>query len=252
MAAEFGPARGPFAGNANNSIAFAGRIALRPAPGQEIALSGYYGNYVPSFLHGNESLWSLGIDGLHNVAGFEVEYEAITTHFDGLERVADALASRLLSKEREINGAVQDNVFATHKVEFSLSSNLMARNKTGYWIEIRRPFWIKALNDTILGRGFADPKLIPTFRMEQVFFDDQLQTVEFDGGIVTGSQTRNAHINRATIGLGYRPVPEWVVTLAGEYTWTNEDSLAGLTNFLVAGDSEDNNFSLLLGAAFGF
>ena len=47
-------------------------------------------------------------------------------------------------------------------------------------------------------------------------------------------------------------VPEWVITLAGEYTWTNEDSLAGLTNFLVAGDSEDNNFSLLLGTAFGF
>jgi hypothetical protein len=252
VAAEFGPARGAFAGNANNSIAFAGRLALRPAPGQEIALSGYYGNYVPSFLHGNESLWSLGIDGLHHVAGFEIEYEAVTTHFDDLERVADALAGRLLSKEREINGAVEDSVFVTHKVEFSLSSNLMARNKTGYWIEIRHPFWIKALNDTFLGRGFADPKLIPTIRMEQVFFDDQLQTVEFDGGIVTGSQTRNAHINRATIGLGYRPVPEWVITLAGEYTWTNEDSLAGLTNFLVAGDSEDNNFSLLLGTAFGF
>lgn len=250
--AEFGPSRGPFEGNANDSIAFAGRVGLHPAPGHEFALSGYVGNYVPAFLHRDETLWAFGIDGLHYLGGFEIEYEAVTTHFDGLNRVAEAFTGRTLSREREINGTVEDGAFATYKVEFTLSSNVMARNKTGYWLEIRRPFWIEALNDTVFGRGFEDPKLIPTFRMEQVFFDNQLQKIEFDGGSLTAFKTRDAKINRATFGLGYRPVPEWVITLAGEYTWTGEDSLTGLTNFLAPGDSEDDNLSLLLGAAFGF
>lgn len=251
-AAEFGPARGPFEGNANDSIAFAGRIGLRPVPGHEIALSGYYGNYVPSFLGRNEALWSIGIDGRHRLGGLEIEYEAVSTHFSNLNRVADAFAGLMWSKEREINGAADNNVFATYKIEFTLSRNVMASNKSGYWIEIRRPFWIDTLNDTILGRGFADPEFIPVFRMEQVFFEDQLQRITFDGGSLAAFETRNAGINRATIGLGYRPTPEWVVTLAGEYTWTGEDSLAGLTNYLAAGNTENDNFSLLLGTAFGF
>jgi len=252
IAAEFGPSRGPFEGNANDSIAFAGRIGLHPAPGHEFALSGYFGNYVPSFLDRDETLWSFGIDGLHHMEGFEIEYEAVTTHFDNLDAVAEALAGRTLSMEREINGPAENGAFATHKIEFTLSRNVMARNKSGYWIEIRRPFWADFLNDTFLGRGFADPKFIPVFRMEQVFFEDQLQEIAFDGGRLTAFDTRDAEINRATIGLGYRPTPEWVITLAGEYTWTGKDSLAGLTNYLAAGDTEDDNLSLLLGTAFGF
>lgn len=250
--AEFGPSRGPFEGNANDSIAFAGRLDLRPAPGHEIALSGYAGNYVPSFLNGNETLWSFGVDGLHRAGGFEIEYEAVTTHFDNLNGVANAFADRLVSRDREINGAVEGSAFATHKIVFTLAGNVMASDKTGYWIEIRRPFWIEDLDDTFLGRTFSNPQLIPTFRMEQVFFNNQLQSIEFDAGKVTAFRTRDAHINRATLGLGFRPVPEWVFTLAGEYTWTNEDSLAGLTNYIAAGDMEDDNFSLLLGASFGF
>lgn len=252
IAAEFGPSRGPFEGNANESIAFAGRLGLRPAPGHEIAVSGYFGNYVPDFLNRNENLWSFAIDGLHHLGGFDIEYEAVTTHFENLAGVADSFSGRILNKEREINGTVEDAAFATHKIEFTLASNVMASDKSGYWVEIRRPFWPDGLNDTILGRGFSNPQLIPVFRMEQVFFNNQLQAIESEGGKITEFRTRDAHINRATLGLGFRPVPEWVFTLAGEYTWTSEDSLAGLTNYIAAGDSEDDNFSLLLGASFGF
>ena len=251
LEAEFGPSRGAFDGNANSSLALAGRVALRPAPGQEVALSGYVGNYVPSFLERDETLWSVGIDGLHHIGGFEVEYEAVRTHFDNLGAVASAFATRTLAKEREINGPAENGAFATHKIEFTLAKNVMAKNRTGYWVEIRRPFWPAALNDTVLGRGFAHPQLVPAFRMEQVFFDDQLQGIEFDGGLLSQFRTRDAHINRATLGLGYRPVPGWVVQLAGEYTWTPEDNLSGLTNFLDAGDANDT-FSLLLGLAFNF
>ena len=251
-AAEFGLVRGAFDGNSNDSLAFAGRLALRPAPGQEIAVSGYFGNYVPSFLGTDASLWSLAVDGLHHVREFEIEYQAVTTRFENLMDVADAFAGRLLFGARETSGAVEDAAFATQKIEFGLSGHAMARRKSGYWIELRRPFWPEALNDTFLGRGFNNPQLIPVLRMEQVFFDDQLQGMAFDGGKVSAFETRNARINRATIGLGYRPVPDWVLSLAGEYTWTGARSLAGLTNYLAAGEREDDNFSLLLGAAFGF
>ncbi len=249
--AEFGPARGPFDGNANNSLALTGRVALRPAPGQEFALSGYVGNYVPSFLARDETLWSIGFDGLHHLGGFEVEYEAVRTHFDNLDAVASAFARRALTKERAIEGPLEEGAFVKHEIEFTLAKNVMAKSKTGYWVEIRRPFWPEALNDTVLGRGFANPQLVPAFRMEQVFFNDQLQGIEFDGGTLTQFRTRDAHVNRATLGLGYRPVPGWVVQLAGEYTWTPEESLSGLTNFLDAGNANDT-FSLLLGLAFNF
>ncbi len=251
LEAEFGTSRGPFDGNANSSLALTGRFALRPASGHEIALSGYVGNYVPRFLGRDETVWSLGIDGLHRLGGFEVEYEAVTTRFDNLDRVAAAFASRALSKDRAIEGEETGGAFAKHEVEFTISKNVMAKRKSGYWIEIRRPFWPEALDETILGRGFENPRLIPTIRIEQVFFDDQLTSISFDGGVISALKLRDARISRTTFGFGYRPVPGWVLQIAGEYTWTNQDTLAGLTNFLDAGASDDS-FSLLLGVAFSF
>ncbi len=251
LEAEFGTARGPFDGNANGSLALAGRFALRPAAGHEIALSGYVGNYVPGFLGRDETVWSLAIDGLHRIGGFEVEYEAVTTRFDNLDRVAAAFASRALSKERALEGPVEDGAFAKHEIEFTISKNVMAKRKSGYWIEIRRPFWPKILDGTVLARGFESPQIIPTMRFEQVHFDDQLTGIEFDGGVLSELRQRDARISRATLGLGYRPVPGWVLQLAGEYSWTNQQTLAGLTNFLDAGTSDDS-FSLLVGIAFSF
>ncbi|HZD54011.1 MAG TPA: hypothetical protein VE175_13260, partial [Woeseiaceae bacterium] len=252
VAAEFGPSRGAFDGNDNDSVALAGRLALSPTPSQEVAVSGYVGNYVPSFLGRDETLWSVGLDGVHHLRGLELEYEAVMTHFDNVDLVAAAFADRTFAKEREINGQTEDGAFATQKVELTLSQNIMAKQKTGYWVELRYPFWTDTLDDTFLGRGLRDPKLIPTVRMEQVFYDDQLTGIEFDGGAVTAFGTRDAHINRATLGLGYRPTPAWALQLTGEYTWTNEDSLAGLTNFLAAEEDEDDALSVLLGVAFGF
>lgn len=252
VAAEFKPSRGAFSNNANDSVALAGRLALKPSPGQEVAVSGYIGNYVPSFLGRSENAWSLAVDGLHRLGGLELEYEAVTTRYNNVDLVAAAFADRTFAKEREINGMTEGGAFATQKVEFTLAKNAMAKQKTGYWVELRYPFWLSALDNTVLGRGFADPKLIPAIRMEQVFYDDQLTGIDFDNGIVTAFNTRDAHVNRATLGLGYRPTPAWALQLAGEYTWTNQDSLAGLTNYLAAGEGEDDVLSLLLGIAFGF
>ncbi|RME65013.1 MAG: hypothetical protein D6782_07150, partial [Alphaproteobacteria bacterium] len=121
LEAEFGPSRGPFDGNDNDSLALTGRLALKPAPAHEVALSGYVGNYVPAFLSRNETLWSVGFDGLHAIGGFEIEYEAVRTHFDNIDQVAMALSQRALAKERAIEGPVENGAFAKHEIEFTLS-----------------------------------------------------------------------------------------------------------------------------------
>ncbi|RMF74548.1 MAG: hypothetical protein D6740_02270, partial [Alphaproteobacteria bacterium] len=249
--ASFGPQRGPFDGNVNDNLSITGRLAWQPAPAHEIAVSGYVGNYVPDALGKGRTLWSLGLDGLSRFGGLEFEYEAVTTHFGAVADVAAQFAARALSKERAIEGPVEDGAFAKHEVEFTLSKNVMAKQKTGYWVELRYPIALTTGDDGLLTRGFSNPRLIPTLRFEQVFFDDQLTGISFDGNAITALSTRDARIGRATAGLGFVPRPGWVFQIAGEYTWTNQPSLAGLTNFLDVG-GRDDSFALLLGVAFGF
>jgi len=251
LEAEFAPTQGAFDGNSNDTLALSGRAALKPAPGQEIGVSGYFGNYVPDFLDRDETVWSLAVDGLHNIGGFEVEYQGVTTRWDEVRDVAAAVSSRALAKERGIEGPLEGGAFGKHEVEFTLSSEQIAEQKTGYWVELRHPFWPEALDGTFLARGFDEPKLIPTFRFEQVFMDDQLREFEFNNGTITAFDTRDTDLSRATLGLGYQPAPGWIFQIGGEYTWTDEPSLEGLTNFL-PGTNEDDAFSFLMGLAFGF
>jgi hypothetical protein len=238
LEAEFAPTQGTFAEDLNDNKALTGRVAFRPALDHEIALSGYWGRYTPEFLN-DESVWSLGVDGLHYLGGFELEYEAVYTRFEGVRDVAEGFAATALNQEGE--GA-----------EITLVDDSLADSRGGYWIELRYPFWPQALNGTFLSWNFANPQLEPTLRLEQVFFNDQLRGFEFEDGRVIEFETIDATLNRATLGLAYRPVPQWVVTVAGEYTWTNQDSLAGLTNFLAAQPDEDDVFAFTTGVAFGF
>lgn len=69
--------------------------------------------------------------------------------------------------------------------EIALGGNGLADSRTGYWTELRYPFWIEALNDTFLGRGFENPSFEPTFRFEQVFYNDQITGLEFEDSNVT-------------------------------------------------------------------
>lgn len=239
LEAEFEPTQGTFSEDLNDNKAVSGRVAIRPSPNHEVGFSGYTGRYTPDFLV-DENVWSLGLDGLHNFGGLEFEYQAIHTDWGDTEEVAASFAQAAFSKE----GA---------NAEIALGGNGLAESRTGYWAEFRYPFWITALNDTFLGRDFANPALEPTFRFEQVFYNDQLRNVEFESGAVTALDVLDdATLNRATMGLAYRPVPNWVFTLAGEYTWTDEDSLNGLTNFIAAQPGEDDAFSFTTGVAFGF
>jgi len=238
LEAEFAPTQGTFSEDLNDNKAVTGRLAFRPTPSHEIALSGYWGRYTPEFLE-DEAVWSLGVDGLHYLGGFELEYEAIFTRWEGVGNVAGGFATNAFNQEG--TGA-----------EISLAENSLADSRAGYWVELRYPFWPRALNGTFLSWNFPNPQLEPTLRLEQVFFNDQLRGFEFEDGAITEFDTIDATLNRATLGLAYRPVPQWVFTVAGEYTWTNQDSLAGLTNFIAAQPDEDDAFALTTGVAFGF
>jgi len=90
-------------------------------------------------------------------------------------------------------------------------------------------------------------------RGEQAWLDDMVQEATFGGGQLTTFETDDRRVDRITTGLAYRPVPLVVFQLAYELTQTdNGKSLAGVTNFLPAGEHEDTSHAVLVGAAFGF
>ena len=136
-------------------------------------------------------------------------------------------------------------------MEFELAN--LARSKQGYWLEGRYRFWPSFLDRTILGRSFDNPQLVGVVRGEQVWLNGLIDEIAFSNSQLTSFEESDRFVNRVTAGLAYRPVPPVVFQLAYEFTWTNHDqSLSGVTNFLAAGEHEDTDHAVLIGAAFGF
>ena len=243
--AKVEPATGVFGNDTKDSKALTGRLAYSPALGHEVGVSGYWGQYTPDFL-AQEDVWSAGFDGLTGIGPFELEAEYIYTRFEGISKVARSLADVAINSESE--GEVGD---VETEVEFELAN--LARAKQGYWIEGRYRFWPSLLDKTPLGHPFDNPQLIGVVRGEQVWLNDLVEEVAFSGRQLTAFEEDDRFVNRFTAGLAYRPIPPVVFQLAYEFTWTNHgDSLSGVTNFLAAGEHEDTNHAVLLGAAFGF
>ena len=238
--AEFSPQTGTFSSDTKEGKAVAGRLAWSPAPGHEIAASFYTGRYTPGYLDGRNVL-SLALDGITRFAGFELEGELVTTEWGGLRSVAKSFAEQAVFGE-----AALENSELEAEVEFELSN--LAKRKTGYWLELRYPFWPSFLPTA----GFANPQLVPVLRFEQVWFEDRLAELAFTGGAVTALRLENRLLQRATIGLAYRPTPLIVVSAAYEYTWADHGGLLGLTNFLPARADERDLHAVSLGVAFGF
>jgi len=239
------PSTGGFAEDVKDAKAVAGRIALSPWLGHEIAGSWYYGQYTPDFL-GRQDLWSLAADGRTGHGPFELEGEAVFTRFEGTQQVATELARTAIDQSSQ-----SSDPGVSSEAEFELSN--LARSKYGYWLEARYRFWPEFLNRTVLGKPFANPQLSAVLRGEQVWLDDLVNEVDFSGGTLTAFDTSNRRVDRFTVGLAYRPVPLVVFQLAYEYTQTNDgQSLAGVTNYLPARPHESNVNTLMLGTAFGF
>src|SRR5213593_1404851 len=221
------------------------RLAWSPTLETEIATSVYYGRYTPDFLP-SEALWGVGVDGKATFGPFEVEGEYIVTEYNGITRVARGFANAVLERQLEAGTAPLNTV-----VDFELAG--LASTKQGYWLDLRYRFFPDFLRNSIFGWKFDNPQLIVTTRMEQVWLDGLVQQADFTGGELTKLTQENRFVDRATLGLAYRPVPLVVFQLAFERTWTNKNkSLAAVTNFLPAERTEDTANAFLFGVAFGF
>lgn len=242
---EIRPRRGTANLDLKRDKAGALRLAWSPALGQEVGTSVYYGRYTPDFLP-SEPVWGVGIDGKLTLTPFEIEGEYVRTRFEGIGSVARGFARAVADKAVSTGTSPLE---AT--IEFELAG--LATTKQGYWIDLRYRFWPDFLRDTFLGRRFENPQLILTLRGEQVWLDGLVSDAEFAAGTIERIVAENRWVDRATLGLAYRPVPLVVFQTAFERTWTNSgQSLAAVTNFLPAKRTEDAANSFLFGVAFGF
>jgi hypothetical protein len=242
---EIKPRRGTADLDVKRDKAGALRLGWIPALGHDFGVSAYYGRYTPDFLP-SEPLWAFGLDGKTTLGPFEIEAQYLFTRFEGIRRVAQGFAR-----------AVAERSFSTDltplntTVEFELAG--LARTKQGYWVDLRYRFFPDFLRESLLGRRLENPQLVLTARMEQAWLSGLVQEADFTGSELTRLISENRWINRATLGLAYRPVPTVVFQLALERTWTNRGkSLAAVTNFLPARSNEETMNALLFGVAFGF
>ena len=241
------PTNGPFDQDLNKGKAVAVRVNLSPSLATDVAISGYAGDYVPSFLNTSKTVWSIAVDGKTALGPLEIEGEYVYTHWGDVAGVARAFAQR-------VQNASVANATPSQVTELNFELANLATAKSGYWLEFRYPFWPTALSKTLLGLDFANPRLVPVVRWEQVFFNKLLTDLDFANGEITVLRTRNATLNRFTVGIAYRPTPLWVFSLAYERTFTSNGSgsLAGLTNFLPAQPNENTANAFLMGVAIGF
>lgn len=242
---ELEPKRGTANVDLKNSKAVTGRLAWSFLPGQEIGASFYTGRYTPDFLK-SETLVAGGLDALFTIGRLELEGEYLYADWGRIRRVAKSFARIARDKESEAEvGSLET------EVEFDLAR--LAERKHGYWLEARYRLFPDWLKGSFLGRRFTNPQLIPTLRWEQAWLDGLVRRVDFGGAELTDFRTESRFVNRATVGLAYRPVPLVVFQAAWERTWTNDGkSLATVTNFLPARRNEDIADAFLFGIAFGF
>lgn len=243
LEAEFTPQTGTFSNDSKEAKAFTGRLAWAPEEGHEIGFSFYTGRYTPDYLT-DEHVTSFAIDGITRFAGLELEGQLATTNWGGLVSVAKSFASRALDHS-SFNSSAFDPTLEP-EIEFELAN--LAKRKTGYWLELRYPFWPSFLPQA----GFDDPKLIPVARMEQVWMNDRLVELGFSGGNVSELATDDEMLGRFTLGLAFRPVPLVAFTAAYEYAWAGHGSLMGLTNYMPANEDESDAHSFLMGVSYGF
>jgi hypothetical protein len=172
-------ARGAYGSDNNNNKAVVGRLQLTPFAGQEFGISGYYGKYDT----GGHAVNGLDLDGKLTRGPFEFigEYAAFALEEGGFE----------------LDG-----------------TTTVPGHLNGYFVEARYHFWFDSLNNTFLGRGFADPKFTWAVRHEEAAIDD-------DGDANTDPNKEY----RQTIGFNYRPSETFVYKFEYQFNHTTNEPL---------------------------
>lgn len=220
--------------------AVAWRAAFSPKLGAEFAFSGYHGRYTPSFLSVKEPINSLGFDGNWRYRGFEVEGEFIYTSLSRVNRVLENLATTALvsSSEAEI---------ADVETEVELAAKGLARTRKGFWTDFKYHWRPALLRNSFLGRDFEDPQIIPIARYERVWLNRNLNELTFANGSITNLDQENLEQDRVSLGVNYRPVPQFGIQMAYEH---NERRGGSRLIFPAVQANSTNGF--LAGVTFAF
>jgi hypothetical protein len=246
---ELSFASGPFNGtDPTDSLTW--RVALSPKLGSEIAFSGYHGRYTPGFLNVDSSVHSLAVDGKLTLGRFEAEGEFVYTDFGRMEAVLEDVARQAVDAAAETSSAETATLESEVAAEFA---GPFTNQRFGYWVDFKYRFWPRFLSQTVLGRGFENPQLIPIVRFERIWFNDFVRQFSFAGGRISNFQRENMEQQRISIGLTYRPTVSVAFTGAYEHNQRIQGSTLIFPRVLGLGRVPDKSYdALVLGASFGF
>ena len=233
--AEVSPQSGAADGS-NRADALAARVQLSPALGSEFAVSGYVGRYTPEFLDRGQTLGTVGLDGRQKVGPAYLEGEFLYTRFGGLEETIRDFAAAILDHSLETEGEA-GGLSAEGEVELAG----LSKSRYGFWIDLSVPLPLRrgAL-------GLEDAVIAPVARYERVWFRDNLEELDFAGGVVTDEVKTDRQQGRLALGLAFRPVPQAAIQLL----YRRDDAIDGA---LLAPEVDAGSTNgVLLGMAFGF
>jgi hypothetical protein len=236
LEAAVSPSQGAFDGS-SEADAFAGRLMVSPRLGSEIAVSLYAGDYTPQWLETDASVRTLGLDGRQRIGPVLLEGEVLWTEFGDLDRVIEDFARAALEHATE----TESDETADLESEIEIELTGVSDTRTGWWLDAG---WPLALASGTW--GLEEAVLTPVVRYERVAWDANLEELDFAGGAVTEELRADREMDRISIGLAFRPVPQAVFHLAYERSRAIEGSL------ISPAVEEDEANALLFGMAFGF
>lgn len=207
---ELRNAAGSFSQDGNNDKAYAARVAYSPTLGAELGLSLYGGRYTNVISGSNEDIRTYALDLSYRKGPFELIAEGYYTSFGDVRKMFKGLANRVTTAESESADSLLES-------EIEISPSGFSGDRLGYYADLKYHFWPSFLNGTFLATGFDNPDLILVGRAETVVWRDYVKGATIvNGGVSLDRENRVQ--DRYTLALAYRPVPDWVFSLAWEYS----------------------------------
>lgn len=237
-----------FFDGSKSATAFSWRAAYSPSLNGEFALSGYYGKYAPSFVSFREPLTSVAYDHKWRWKGFETEAEAVYTSLGNLNKVITGFGQAVFNTVNATDPSSSEGGLTSATVEMELAN--LSRRRYGFWTDFKyhaRPKWLK---NSFLGSSFEDPQLIPILRYERVWLNgvtDDITVSSFGSTMDVSFTQENLEQERLTLGVSFRPVPQFTMQAAYEHN----RRINGSRLIFPAVDQDSTN-GLVLGMGFAF